>query len=130
MKHRNLTAILISLAVTDYEYLTILKDVPMFTKEYEQINIFNVFNMFNMFKHIFGIAIMWGAFFDIFFRNIPQIIIQVYYYRYVRYAWIYEIVPLLLLVTSCLKIFTTIFNYVCKKRMLNFIRYVLYNIHA
>ncbi|RIB20020.1 hypothetical protein C2G38_1227056 [Gigaspora rosea] len=70
-KHQSLVAILIILAVTDYGYLTILKDVPMFMKKYEQINIFNLF------MHISGAAITWGAFLDIFFRNIPQIIIQV-----------------------------------------------------
>ncbi|CAG8544555.1 3296_t:CDS:10 [Cetraspora pellucida] len=73
IKHRSLTAMFIILTATDYEYLFILRDVPRFTKgpyRYEQINIFN------MLKRIFGIAIMWGAFFDVFFRNIPQIIIQ------------------------------------------------------
>ncbi|CAG8847034.1 21327_t:CDS:1, partial [Gigaspora margarita] len=58
---------------TDFEYLTILKDIPIFAKKldhYEQINIFNIL------EHIFDVAILWGAFFDIFFRNIPQIIIQ------------------------------------------------------
>ncbi|KAF0526279.1 hypothetical protein F8M41_014110 [Gigaspora margarita] len=74
MKYRSLVIMLTILAVTDYEYLIILKDISIFTKKlyhYEQIN------LFNMLEHIFGDAILWGAFFDIFFRDIPQIVIQV-----------------------------------------------------
>ncbi|KAF0532032.1 hypothetical protein F8M41_011541 [Gigaspora margarita] len=81
MKYRGSIIILIILAATDYEYLTILKDIPMFTKKsycYKQINIFNIL------EHIFDIAIMWGAFIDIFFRNIPQIIIQVCKFHYIH----------------------------------------------
>ncbi|RIB12647.1 hypothetical protein C2G38_2200047 [Gigaspora rosea] len=73
MKYRGLVIILTVLAAIDYKYLSILKDIPIFTKKlyhYERINIFNIL------EHIFGVAIIWGAIFDIFFRNIPQIIIQ------------------------------------------------------
>ncbi|CAG8577092.1 2470_t:CDS:2 [Cetraspora pellucida] len=69
---RGLVTTLVILTATDYEYLTILRDVHIFTKKlyrYEEINIFNIF------KHIFGVAIIWGAFIDIFLRNIPQIIV-------------------------------------------------------
>ncbi|CAG8508154.1 924_t:CDS:2 [Dentiscutata heterogama] len=65
MKYPSLVVMLIILASTDYEYLTILKDGPMLTKKYEQIKIFNLF------IHISEAAIIWGAFFDIFFRTIP-----------------------------------------------------------
>ncbi|RIB12003.1 hypothetical protein C2G38_2201976 [Gigaspora rosea] len=66
-KYLGLVILLIILIATDYEYLTILKDIPMFTK-----------------------------------RNIPQIIIQVFYYNEFNHNRLleYDIVPLLLLVTS------------------------------
>ncbi|KAF0501473.1 hypothetical protein F8M41_020002 [Gigaspora margarita] len=118
IKYRGLVIILIVLVATDYEYLTILKEIPIFTKKlyyYEQINIFNILD------NIFDIAILWGAFFDIFFRNIPQIIIQVYYYNY-EFLLEYDIVPLLLFVTSSLKIFMIIFNYIYKKVTLIIVR--------
>ncbi|KAF0450267.1 hypothetical protein F8M41_002203 [Gigaspora margarita] len=73
-KYLGLVIPLIILIATDYEYLTILKDIPMFTKRlyrYEEINRFNIL------KHIFVGPILCGAFFDIFFRNIPQIVVQV-----------------------------------------------------
>ncbi|RIB30414.1 hypothetical protein C2G38_221137 [Gigaspora rosea] len=73
MKHRGLVIILIILIATDYEYLTILKDLLMFTK----LNDYKPFNIFNVLENFLDVVIMWGAFFDIFFRNIPQIIIQV-----------------------------------------------------
>ncbi|KAF0558620.1 hypothetical protein F8M41_008540 [Gigaspora margarita] len=64
VKYRASVIILIILAATDFEYLTILKDIPIFAKKldhYEQINIFNIL------EHIFDVAILWGAVFDIFF---------------------------------------------------------------
>ncbi|RIB07572.1 hypothetical protein C2G38_418510 [Gigaspora rosea] len=120
-KYLGLVILLIILIATDYEYLTILKDIPIFTKRlyrYEEINRFNIF------KHIFIGAIICGAFFDIFFRNIPQIVIQVFYYNEYNHGRLleYDIVPLLLLVTSCLKIFMIIFNYVLKVITLVLIR--------
>lgn len=47
-----------------------------------------------------------------FFRNIPQIIILIILYY--KSVIINDNAPLLLFVTSCLKIFMPIFNYVCK----------------
>ncbi|CAG8823299.1 3385_t:CDS:2, partial [Gigaspora margarita] len=44
---------------TDFEYLTILKDIPIFANKldhYEQINIFNIL------ERIFDVAILWGIF--------------------------------------------------------------------
>ncbi|KAF0450264.1 hypothetical protein F8M41_002203 [Gigaspora margarita] len=120
-KYLGLVIPLIILIATDYEYLTILKDIPMFTKRlyrYEEINRFNIL------KHIFVGPILCGAFFDIFFRNIPQIVVQAFYYNELNNGRLFEynIVPLLLLVTSCLKIFIIIFNYVFKVVTLVLIR--------
>ncbi|RIB07583.1 hypothetical protein C2G38_2273795 [Gigaspora rosea] len=56
-------------AKTDYEYLKILKD-ELKPDEIEQIK------QINMFRQIFRLSILYGALFDIFLRNIPQIVIQ------------------------------------------------------
>ncbi|CAG8633315.1 13284_t:CDS:2 [Gigaspora margarita] len=63
------------LIATDYEYLTILKDVSIFTKKLYRYEPINALNIFSIIDHIFEDVIIWGAFIDIFFRNIPQIII-------------------------------------------------------
>ncbi|RIB20987.1 hypothetical protein C2G38_2034755 [Gigaspora rosea] len=57
-------------------------------------------------------------------RNIPQIVVQVFYYNELNNGRLleYDIVPLLLLVTSCLKIFMIIFNFVSKAVTLVLIR--------
>ncbi|KAF0537646.1 hypothetical protein F8M41_008312 [Gigaspora margarita] len=122
MNYRGLMIIIIILTATDYEYLTILKVLPMCTDKlyhYEQVNIFNIFD------HNIDNAILWGVFVDIFFRNIPQIIIQVYYYNY-GFLLKYDIIPLLLFVTTNLKIFIPIFNYICKKVALIIARHNFY----
>ncbi|RIB27226.1 hypothetical protein C2G38_2029544 [Gigaspora rosea] len=46
--------------------------------EIKQIKIKNLIKQIKTFRQIFRYAIICGAFFDIFFRNIPQIIIQMY----------------------------------------------------
>ncbi|RIB23535.1 hypothetical protein C2G38_2171062 [Gigaspora rosea] len=56
---------------TDYKYLTVLKDAPRSVEE-----IPNEIKQINIFRQIFRFPIIYGAFFDIFVRNIPQIIIQ------------------------------------------------------
>ncbi|KAF0555242.1 hypothetical protein F8M41_017630 [Gigaspora margarita] len=66
--YRNLIAIFIILVITDFEYLKILKDMHKCIKR---------FGRHEQLEYIFEIAIINGAFFDIIFRNIPQIIIQV-----------------------------------------------------
>ncbi|RIB27434.1 hypothetical protein C2G38_2061912 [Gigaspora rosea] len=91
----------------------ILKDLPIFTKKLYQYERINTLYIFSIIDHIFKDVIIWGAFIDIFFRNIPQIIILALFYSYSVIAD--DIVPLLLFVTSCLKIFMPILNYVCKK---------------
>ncbi|KAF0526278.1 hypothetical protein F8M41_014109 [Gigaspora margarita] len=67
-KYRNLVAIFIILIISDFEYLEILKYIPNCTKSFDR---------HEKVEYIFEVAIIYGAFFDIFFRNIPQIIIQV-----------------------------------------------------
>ncbi|KAF0467437.1 hypothetical protein F8M41_026000 [Gigaspora margarita] len=67
IKYKGLVAMFIILATTDYEYLTILKDGPIFTKILCQDERFNSLSIFNKFKHIFGNAIIWGTIIDIFF---------------------------------------------------------------
>ncbi|KAF0433388.1 hypothetical protein F8M41_005073 [Gigaspora margarita] len=75
-EYRNLIAMFNILILTDFVYLEILKDIAKskYTKisdssdQPEQIN---------RLEYIFQVAIICGAFFDISFRNIPQIIIQV-----------------------------------------------------
>ncbi|RIB03660.1 hypothetical protein C2G38_2122551, partial [Gigaspora rosea] len=101
------------LVTTDYEYLMILKDLPIFTKKLYRYEPINTLNIFSIIDYIFVDVIIWGAFFDIFFRNIPQIIILALFYYYSVMPD--DIVPLPLFVTSCLKIFMPILNYVCKK---------------
>ncbi|CAG8778602.1 2860_t:CDS:1, partial [Gigaspora margarita] len=64
-------------AKTDYEYLKILKD-DLKPDEIEQIK------QINMFRQIFRLTIIYGALFDIFLRNIPQIIIQVRIHYYIH----------------------------------------------
>ncbi|CAG8548693.1 24759_t:CDS:2 [Gigaspora margarita] len=64
------------------EYLMILEDVPNYNESNEhdkikQINILKILKeVINIFRRIFRFAVIGGAFFDIFFRNIPQIVIQ------------------------------------------------------
>ncbi|RIB27425.1 hypothetical protein C2G38_1777556 [Gigaspora rosea] len=101
------------LVTTDYEYLMILKDLSIFTKKLYQYELINTFNIFGIIDHVFEDVIIWGAFVDIFFRNVPQIIILTLFYYYSVIA--NDIAPLLLFVTSCLKIFMPVLNYVCKK---------------
>ncbi|RIB05356.1 hypothetical protein C2G38_2118557, partial [Gigaspora rosea] len=101
------------LVATDYEYLIILKDLHIFIKKLYRYEPINTLNIFSIIGHIFEDVIIWGAFIDIFFRNIPQIIILALFYYYS--ILIDDIIPLLLFVTSCLKIFMHILNYVCKK---------------
>ncbi|CAG8800209.1 21552_t:CDS:2 [Gigaspora margarita] len=52
---------------TDYEYLMILKDLPIFTKKLYQYEPINTLNIFSIMDHIFEDVILWGAFIDIFF---------------------------------------------------------------
>ncbi|KAF0526265.1 hypothetical protein F8M41_014098 [Gigaspora margarita] len=66
-KYQNLIAIFIILVITDFEYLEILKYIPNCTKS---------FDLHEKLEYIFEVAIIYGAFVDIFVRNIPQIIIQ------------------------------------------------------
>ncbi|KAF0456451.1 hypothetical protein F8M41_001349 [Gigaspora margarita] len=75
IEYRGLVAIFTILVATDYEYLTILKVVPIFTKKLYRYERINTLNIFSIIDHIFDDVIIWGAFIDIFFRNIPQIII-------------------------------------------------------
>ncbi|RIB00174.1 hypothetical protein C2G38_2130337, partial [Gigaspora rosea] len=96
-----------------YEFLTILEDVPIFTKKLYRNERINTLYIFSIIDHIFEDVIILGAFIDIFFRNIPQIIILALFYYYS--IIVDDIIPLLLFVTSCLKIFMPILNYVCKK---------------
>ncbi|RIB22746.1 hypothetical protein C2G38_2033338 [Gigaspora rosea] len=83
----------------------ILKYIPNCTKSFDR---------HEKLEYIFEIAIIYGAFFDIFFRNTPQIIIQIIYYKS-DFVLVYNWVPLLLLITSSLKIFMTICCFACKR---------------
>ncbi|KAF0433389.1 hypothetical protein F8M41_005074 [Gigaspora margarita] len=75
-KYRNLVVIFIILIITDFEFLVILKDIPKY-KYFKISEIFDQPEQINRLEYIFQVAIICGAFFDIAFRNIPQIIIQV-----------------------------------------------------
>ncbi|KAF0456453.1 hypothetical protein F8M41_001351 [Gigaspora margarita] len=75
IEYRGLVTMLTVLVAIDYEFLTILKDLPIFTKKLYRNERINTLNIFSIIDHIFEDVIIWGAFIDIFFRNIPQIII-------------------------------------------------------
>ncbi|KAF0541490.1 hypothetical protein F8M41_005416 [Gigaspora margarita] len=80
----------------DYKYLTIMKDDPESDKakiDYEYLKILKdelkpdeikQIKQINMFRQIFRLAIIYGALFDIFLRNIPQIVIQVRIHCYIH----------------------------------------------
>ncbi|KAF0555237.1 hypothetical protein F8M41_017625 [Gigaspora margarita] len=86
--YRNLIAIFIVLIITDFEYLKILKDMPKY-KCFKINKIFDKAEQINRLEYIFQVAIICGAFFDITFRNIPQIIIQVSKYLTLWNIWNY-----------------------------------------
>ncbi|KAF0541543.1 hypothetical protein F8M41_005314 [Gigaspora margarita] len=114
-QQRGLVTVLAILAVTDYEYLAILKNVPRFNEteidfkyltimkddpesvkaktDYEYLKILKdeltpdeikQIKQINMFRQIFRLTIIYGALFDIFLRNIPQIVIQVRIHYYIH----------------------------------------------
>ncbi|RIB25740.1 hypothetical protein C2G38_2066781 [Gigaspora rosea] len=112
-EYRNLIVIFIILIITDFEYLKFLKDMPKY-KCFKVNKIFDQPERINKLEYLFQVAIIFGAFFDITFRNIPQIIIQIKYYKS-DFVWVYNWVPLLLLITSVLKIFMIIGCFVCKR---------------
>ncbi|KAF0541532.1 hypothetical protein F8M41_005302 [Gigaspora margarita] len=115
IRKRVLVTVLTILAVTDYEYLAILKNVPRFNEieidfkyltimkddpesvkaktDYEYLKIskdelkpdeIEQIKQINMFRQIFRLTIIYGALFDIFLRNIPQIVIQVRIHYYIH----------------------------------------------
>ncbi|RIB27749.1 hypothetical protein C2G38_1694379 [Gigaspora rosea] len=113
-KNPILIAILtIILTPIDYEFLTILKYAPIFPIFTKRIYRYEQINRLNIHEDIFEDAIKCGAIVDI-IKNSLQICIQVHYYKS-NYILVYHLVPLLLLIMSCLKISIIIFNYVYKK---------------
>ncbi|RIB05427.1 hypothetical protein C2G38_596935 [Gigaspora rosea] len=112
MEYRILIAMFIILIMTDFIYLEILKDIVKI--KYTKINkIYDRPEQFNRLEYIFQVAIICGTFVDLSFRNIPQIVIQIIYYNS-DFVLVYTWVPLLLLITANLKIFMTIYYFVCK----------------